>query len=307
MSSQKTKINASDLIYPVFVKDGLKEKEFIKGFPGTYRYCLNDLPTVIRKCEEFGISGVLVFGIPIKKDDMGTCAYSSDGVVVQAVRKIKECYDITVYVDVCLCAYTSHGHCGVLTGDDIDNEKTLPLLAKAAVSYAEAGADYVAPSAMIAGQVKAIRGALDESDNYRVKIMGYSAKFASHFYGPFREAMDSKPSQGPKDRIGYQLDYHDRSQALAGIKSDIEAGADIVMVKPAMPYLDVIVEARQKFDILLAAYQVSGEYAMVKSLDDPGALYESLIAIKRAGADFIISYGAVELLEYLNENRNKGE
>lgn len=295
-------LTSDDLVYPVFVKEKLKRREPIESIPGQYRYSLNDLPDVIEKCDELRIPGILLFGIPDKKYALGNSAFDRKGVVQDAVMKIKAHSDILVLTDVCMCAYTSHGHCGILEKGRIVNDKTLAVLAKTAVSHAEAGADFVAPSAMMDGQVKIIRAALDKGGFDDVGVMSYSAKFASHFYGPFRDAVDAKPVEGPKDRKSYQMDYHDLRQAMREVSLDIEEGADIVMVKPALPYLDVISEARKRFDAPISAYQVSGEYKMLKSLNDLWVLYESLIAIKRAGADFIISYGALEVTGLLNEH-----
>jgi len=298
----ETSLKTSDFIYPIFVKEGISEKEEIKSLPGQFRYSLDDVHEIVEECEKAKIKGALLFGIPSKKDDVGSSSWDNNGIVQEAIRKIKKISDIMIFADVCLCQYTSHGHCGVLGGDDVLNDETLKLLNKIAVSYAKAGAHYVCPSAMMDFQVKSIRGALDDSGFDDVKIMSYSAKFASNFYGPFRDAVNSMPKGGLRDRKTYQMDFRNSEQALKEIELDIKEGADIVMVKPALPYLDIIFRACEKFDVPVAAYNVSGEYAMLKNLgmDD---LYEGLIGIKRAGADIIISYGALEIVRWLNDNR----
>ena len=283
----ETNLLASDFIYPIFVKEGSSAKEEIEGF-GQYRYSLNDVDSAVKECEEKGVKGIMLFGIPAEKGEGG--AFSEEGIVQQTIKKIKEVSKITIYTDVCLCQYMAHGHCGVLKEGDVDNDETLELLGKVALSHAKAGADYVCPSAMMDFQVKAIRDALDASGFDKVKIMSYSAKFASNFYGPFREAVKSVPNS---DRKTYQMDFRNSSEAMKEIELDIEEGADIVMVKPALAYLDVISKAKEKFDVKVAAFNVSGEYAML----DKDMLCEVLIGIKRAGADIIISYGALEVLK----------
>ncbi|MFZ2456066.1 MAG: porphobilinogen synthase [Candidatus Altiarchaeia archaeon] len=291
-------LSEKNFIYPIFVKEGISKKEPIARMPGQFRYPLDDLGEVIGRCEDAGISGVLLFGVPKDKDAAGSQAYKRDGVVQGAIKKIKELSDIAVFSDVCLCQYTQHGHCGVLDGMNVDNDRTLELLKKIAVSHARSGADYVAPSAMMDGQVAAIREALDKEGFNDTGIMSYSAKFASSFYSPFREAAGSAPQFG--DRKSYQMDYRSPSQALREIELDINEGADIILVKPALPCLDIIQKAKEKYNVPLAAYQVSGEYSLLKSgILDKEALHESLTAIKRAGADIIISYAALELGELI--------
>ncbi len=296
----ETSLKAGDFIYPIFIKEGIDKKELINSLPGQYRYSLNDINKIIKKCEKAGIKGVLLFGIPAKKDAVGSEAYNNDGIVQKAIKKIKSISKIPIYADVCLCQYTNHGHCGILKNNDVDNDETLKLLDKIAVSYAKAGVDFVCPSAMMDFQVSSIRKALNENNFKNVKIMPYSAKFASNFYGPFRDAVGSMPKEGSKDRKTYQMDFRNVNQALKEIELDIEEGADIVMVKPALAYLDIISKAKEKFGnkVKIAAYNVSGEYAMLKK-EGIELLYESLIGIKRAGADIIISYGALEILDYL--------
>ncbi len=310
-------IPLQELIMPYFVIEGSCRVEPIKSMPGIARLSVDELLPEIRRAAKLGIKKVLLFGFcpPKYKDDSASYGYSPSGVIPQAVAAIKEkLKDITVFTDVCLCAYTAHGHCGILKSHQspvtshqliIDNAQTLKTLAKIAVAHAKAGADWVAPSAMTKGQVGAIRQALDKADLRKTKIMGYSAKFASNFYGPFREAADSAPLFG--DRRGYQLDYADRNAALQEIRKDVREGADMVMVKPALSYLDVIKEARVKSTRPLAAYNVSGEYAMVKLgakagfWDEKEMVSEILTSIKRAGADFIISYHAKDIAKWLKE------
>ncbi len=295
-------LSSDDFIYPIFVREGIKKKEPIKSLPGQFHYSLNDLGEILEKCESLRIPKILLFGIPKEKDIAGTSAYDWKGIVQEAIRQIKDTSNLLVFSDVCLCHYTSHGHCGVLSGDGIDCGKTLSLLAKTALSHANAGADFVCPSAMMDGQVAAIKEALGGNGLKDTGIMSYSAKFASSLYSPFREAV---LSSFKGDRRTYQLDFHSGSQALKEIELDIQEGADIVMVKPALPYLDIISQASKNFDTPLAAYQVSGEYALLKSgILDRQALYESLVAIKRAGANIIISYGAIEIMEGLDDYRH---
>ena len=292
------------LIMPYFVVEGRNKVEPIKALPGISRLSADNLIKDIKDARKFGINKVLLFGKPKKKDDLGSNAYFEAGAIQNAIRLIKkQIADITVISDVCLCAYTTHGHCGVLDNKKfIDQPKTLAALAKIALSHAEAGADYLAPSAMAKYQVAAIRKALDKSGFKKTKIMGYSAKFYSNFYGPFREALDSAPKFG--DRSGYQLDFKDSETALNRIKQDIKEGADIVMVKPALSYLDIIAKAKARFNFKLAAYNVSGEYAMVKAYAKDAQTQKNLVleiitGIKRAGADFIITYHAKDIAKWL--------
>ncbi len=288
------KLSVKDLVLPYFVVEGEGKSEKIESMPGIFRLSVDNLVKDVDEAQKLGIKSILLFGIPGKKDESGSEAYQKNGVVQKALRAIKgEFKRLTVITDVCLCAYTTHGHCAILKSDrkvNIDLKATLQALARIAVSHAEAGADMAAPSAMMRGQVKAIRSALDGKGFKKVKIMGYSVKFASNFYGPFREAMESAPAFG--DRSNYQLDYRDAAKALKEIAADIKEGADIVMVKPALAYLDIIYQAKQKFKVPLAAYNVSGEYSLMK---DNKMMLEVLTAVKRAGADIIITYHAKEI------------
>ncbi len=280
--------------------------EPIDAMPGVNRYSVDRLPNYVGRLTESGVNSVLFFGIPSAKDEMGTQAYSPSGVVPKAIREVKKRFpDLVVMADVCLCEYTSHGHCGVVQNGTVDNDRTLALLARSAAEYAKAGADVVAPSAMMDGQVGSIRSALENSGHADTLVMGYSAKFASSFYGPFREAAYSAPSFG--DRRTYQMDGANSREAMREIDADIREGADIVMVKPALAYLDVLSRARSRFDLPIAAYNVSGEYSMVKAaaakgwIDEKRAALEILTSIKRAGADVIITYFAEQAANWLRE------
>lgn len=303
---RETTLNSKDFIYPIFVVEGKNIKNEISSMPGNYHYSIDRLPEVIKSIEEANIAGILLFGIPEHKDACGSEAYNDDGIVQQAIRKIKELNkDLLVITDVCMCEYTSHGHCGIIHGNDVDNDETLEYLDKIAVSHAKAGADMVAPSDMMDGRIGSMRKALDENGFRKVSIMSYSAKYCSAFYGPFREAADSAPQFG--DRKTYQMDPANRMEALRETKMDIEEGCDIIMVKPALSYLDVIRECRDNFDMPLAAYNVSGEYSMVKAaakagmIDEERVMMEILTSIKRAGADIIITYHALEAAKILNK------
>lgn len=303
---QETKLAPSDLVYPIFVDRRLDNREEIPSMPGIFRLSLSEVPDEIAEVASLKIPMVLVFGLPSMKDQMGTEAYAEDGVVQETVRTIRKTRpDLVVATDVCLCQYTSHGHCGVTRGGTIVNDESLELLSRIAVSHAKAGADIVGPSAMMDGQVAAIRSALDEDGFLDTAIMSYSAKYASAFYGPFREAAESAPLWG--DRRTYQMDPPNRREAMREIALDVKEGADIVMVKPALSYLDVIREARVRFQVPLAAYNVSGEYAMIKAaaqkgwLDEKSVIREILTSIKRAGADIIITYFAKEFARGLRE------
>jgi len=304
----ENRLHVSNLVAPVFVKDGERVVEPVEAMPGINRYSVDTVSNYVGKLADVGIKSVLLFGIPGSKDEAGTGAYSSDGVVPRAIRELKSQFPaLVVAADVCLCEYTSHGHCGVLEGGDVSNEKTLPLLAKAALQYADSGADVICPSAMMDGQVLAIRDALDRSSHEETLLMGYSAKYASSFYGPFRDAAKSAPSFG--DRKGYQMNPANSREAMREIDSDVKEGADMVMVKPALPYLDVISRARSRYDVPIAAYSVSGEYSMIKAssakgwLDERGAVMEVATSIRRAGADIIITYFAEQLAVWLGEER----
>ncbi len=302
--ARETRLSVSDFIYPMFVTHGRDVRKEIDPMPGIYQLSLDHLITEVGEVESLGIPAVLLFGIPAKKDAEGTEAYETNGILQEAIRVIKQTTpDLMVIGDVCLCEYTDHGHCGVIKNETVDNDKTLELLAKMAVCQADAGADIVAPSAMMDGQVGAIRAALDSHGYENLPIMAYSAKYASGFYGPFRVAADSTPQFG--DRNGYQMDPANVQQAMREIEQDIEEGADIVMVKPALSYLDVIATAKKKFGYPMAAYNVSGEYSMVKAaaenewIDGQRITMEILTSIKRAGADMIISYHAKEMARWL--------
>ena len=303
---RETRLHPADLIYPVFVIEGENIKNPVDSMPGVYQYSVDRLDEIIGKAADSGISGVLLFGIPSHKDETGSQAYAPDGVTQRAVRWIREHYpQLLCIVDVCLCEYTSHGHCGLVKDGCILNDETLPLLARMSVSLARAGADMIAPSDMMDGRVAAIRQALDENGFSDLPIMAYSAKFASAYYGPFREAAHSAPGFG--DRKSYQMDPSNGREALREIETDIEEGADIVMVKPALAYLDVLKEASLTFDIPLAVYNVSGEYAMVKAaaangwIDERRIVTENLTAMKRSGAKIIITYHALDMASWLQE------
>jgi porphobilinogen synthase len=303
---RETKLNVDDLVYPLFAVTGKSVKKPIASMPGQFQLSVDYIAKEAQKAREMGIPAVLLFGIPAKKDEMATGAFAKDGIVQQAVKRIKnEVPDILVITDVCLCEYTSHGHCGMLEKDNVQNDETLEVLAETALSHARAGADMVAPSAMMDGQVAAIREALDENAFEDVPIMAYAAKYASSFYGPFREAAESVPQSG--DRKAYQMDPANADEAIREISLDVGEGADIIMVKPALAYLDIICRAKQEFDLPISAYNVSGEYAMIKAaaqlgwLDEEKAMMESLTSIKRAGADIIITYFAPDAAKLLNK------
>jgi len=301
---RETALSIDDFVYPLFVTHGRAVREPIGSMPGQFRLSIDELLKEAKDAASMGIPAILLFGLPAEKDPRASEAYAEDGVIQQAVRAVKDRVpDLLVITDVCLCEYTSHGHCGVVEDGVVRNDPTLELLARTAVSHAEAGADVVAPSDMMDGRVGAIREALDEAGCTETPIMAYSAKYASAFYGPFREAADSTPQFG--DRRGYQMDPANGVEAMREIALDIDEGADIVMVKPALPYLDVISRAKSEFGVPLAAYSVSGEYAMIKAagqlgwLDEKRAMLEALTAIRRAGADIIITYFAREVVPLL--------
>ena len=301
---RENRVEVGDLIYPMFVVEGKGIKEEITSMPGIFRHSPDRLALEIEEITRLKIPAVLLFGIPKNKDETGSSAYDPEGVVQQAIRVIRNSApDLIVITDVCLCEYTSHGHCGIVTNGQVDNDQTLPLLAKMAISHVEAGADIVAPSDMMDGRVRAIREALDETGFQQIPILSYAAKYASAYYGPFREAAESTPQFG--DRRSYQMDPPNVREALREVEQDIAEGADIIMVKPALAYLDVIREVRNTFNYPLAAYNVSGEYAMVKAaaqrgwLDERLVVLETLTAIKRAGADIIITYHAKEVARWL--------
>jgi len=302
---RETHLTVNDLIYPLFICEGKNVKQEIRSMPEVYRFSIDKALEEIKEATQLGIKAVLLFGIPDKKDEVGTSAYIEKGIIQKAVRAIKDKFpELIVITDVCLCEYTSHGHCGIIKNGEVDNDLTLEVLAKIAVSHAKAGADIVAPSDMMDGRVERIRSALDEAGFSHVAIMSYAVKYCSAFYGPFREAAESAPKFG--DRRSYQMDPANSREALREASLDIEEGADIIMVKPAMPYLDIIKMLRNEFNYPIAAYQVSGEYAMIKAasklgwLDEEKILWESLISIKRAGADLIITYFAKKIAEKLS-------
>ena len=305
--TRETRLSAAEFIYPMFVTHGSGVKDPIEPMPGCYQWSLDLLAEEVGEAAELGVAGVLLFGLPAEKDPLGLEGYDPEGIVQEAVRTIKrDVPGMLVITDVCLCEYTDHGHCGVIDNGHVDNDATLELLARTAVTQVQAGADLVAPSAMMDGQVKAIREALNGQGYTGVPIMGYAAKYASAFYGPFRVAAGSTPQFG--DRRSYQMDPANARMAMREIESDIAEGADIVMVKPALAYLDVIRRARERFDHPLAAYNVSGEYSMVKAagsrgwIDEKQVTLELLTSIKRAGADIILSYHAKEVARWLGEN-----
>ncbi|MCS7253360.1 MAG: porphobilinogen synthase [Armatimonadota bacterium] len=305
---RETHLSVDDFVYPMFVQHGDGIVQEVPSMPGVYRYSVDMLLKAVEEVIELGIPAILLFGIPEHKDEFASEAYAEDGIVQTAVRQIKGSFggDIVVITDVCLCGYTSHGHCGIVSEDGtVLNDATLDVLVKVALSHAAAGADIVAPSDMMDGRIKAIRSALDGDGFENVLIMSYAAKMASSFYGPFREAAESAPQFG--DRRSYQMDYANRREAMRELSLDIEEGADIVMIKPALAYLDVIHQARNLFDVPIAAYNVSGEYAMVKAaamngwLSEKDIAIEILTAIKRAGADIIITYFAKDAASWLSE------
>src|SRR5215471_4676643 len=301
---RETRITPDAMVYPIFVGPGKNVRKEISSMPGQFNLSVDRAVEVAREAEKLGVGGLLLFGLPLHKDETGSDASDDSGIVQTALRAIRQSVrDLVLITDVCLCEYTSHGHCGVLKHREVDNDSTVKILADSAVSHVRAGADMVAPSDMMDGRVAAIRHALDNEGLSNVPIMAYSAKYASGFYGPFRDAAGSTPKFG--DRKSYQMDPPNVREALREIALDIEEGADIVMVKPALPYLDVIARARDQFDLPLAAYQVSGEYAMIEAAARAGwiererIIVESVTAIKRAGADILITYYAMELAKII--------
>ena len=305
---RETRMDKSSLIYPLFVMEGTGIQEEIPSMEGQYRYSLDRLPYKLEQLEKAGVSSIMLFGIPDHKDEIGSGAYAQDGIVQKALRSAKERFPEMYYVtDVCMCEYTSHGHCGVLCGHDVDNDKTLELLAKTALSHAQAGSDMIAPSDMMDGRVRAIRECLDKAGHKETPIMSYAVKYASAFYGPFRDAAGSAPAFG--DRKSYQMDYHNRREGIKEAMLDIEEGADIIMVKPAMSYLDMVREIKDLTDVPMAAYSVSGEYAMVKAaaklgyVDEAAILCEMAASAYRAGVDIYMSYYAKEIAHFMDEGR----
>lgn len=302
---QETRLHPKDFIYPVFVTEGENVRNPVESMPGVFQYSIDRLDEILMQVKEADIGGIMLFGIPAHKDPQGSQAYAADGITQRAVRYMKENYpEIYIVVDICLCEYTSHGHCGMVRGEEILNDETLPYLVKMAVSLAKAGADMAAPSDMMDGRVAAIREGLDLAGFTQMPIMAYSAKFASAYYGPFRDAAHSAPGFG--DRKSYQMDFANGREALREIAADIEEGADIVMVKPALAYLDVLKEAAFSFNAPFAVYNVSGEYAMVKAaaangwIDEKRIVMENLTAMKRAGAKIIITYHALDAVKWLD-------
>jgi len=303
---RETQLSKDDLIYPLFVVPGTKVKNEVRSMPNVYQMSIDVLVEECKEVEQLGIPAVILFGIPEHKDEMGSEAYNPDGIIQRAVRAIKkEVKNLLVITDVCMCEYTSHGHCGILNGEKILNDETVELLAKEALTHVQAGADIVAPSDMMDGRVAAIRKILDENGFIETPILSYSVKYASGFYGPFRDAAESAPAFG--DRRSHQMDIANALEALREAETDIEEGADIIMVKPAGAYLDIIWRVKEKFGMPTAAYQVSGEYSMIKAasklgwIDEERVMMESLIAIKRAGADMILTYFAKDVAKLLDK------
>lgn len=305
---RETRMDASSLIYPMFVREGSGIKEEIPAMEGQYRYTTDTMLYALEDLEKAGVRSVMFFGIPDVKDEVGSGAYAEDGIVQRALREARAHFpEMYLITDVCMCEYTSHGHCGLLKGHDVDNDSTLELLAKTAVSHVQAGADMVAPSDMMDGRVLAIRNALDDHGYENTPIMSYAVKYASSFYAPFRDAAGSAPSFG--DRKSYQMDFHNRKEALKEAQLDVSEGADIIMVKPAMTYLDIVREVADTVNVPVAAYSVSGEYAMVKAaaelgyVDEAAILCEMAASAYRAGVDIYMSYYAKEIAHFMDEGR----
>ena len=305
---RETRIDKSSLIYPLFVKEGTGVEEEIPSMEGQYRYSVDRLPYELERLQKAGVSNIMLFGIPDHKDEVGSGAYDENGIVQKALREAKKQFPDLYYItDVCMCEYTSHGHCGVLCGHEVENDATLELLAKTALSHVEAGADMVAPSDMMDGRVRAIRECLDKAGHKETPIMSYAVKYASAFYGPFRDAAGSAPSFG--DRKSYQMDFHNRREGMKEALTDIEEGADIIMIKPAMSYLDMVSEGYKATNVPIATYSVSGEYAMVKAAAKMGWIEEDRIVCEmaasayRAGASIYLTYYAKELARFIDEGR----
>ncbi len=305
---RETRMDKSSLIYPLFVKEGTGIEEEIPSMEGQFRYSVDRLPFELERLQNAGVNSIMLFGIPDHKDEVGSGAYDPNGIVQKALREAKKQFPDMYYItDVCMCEYTSHGHCGVLCGHDVNNDATLELLAKTAVSHVEAGADMVAPSDMMDGRVRAIREALDANGHYGAPIMSYAVKYASAFYGPFRDAAGSAPSFG--DRKSYQMDFHNRREGMKEALTDVEEGADIIMVKPAMSYLDMVSEVSKAVNVPVAAYSVSGEYAMGKAaakmgwIDEERIMCEMAVSAYRAGAQIYLTYYAKELAKCMDEGR----
>ena len=305
---RETRMDKSSLIYPLFVKEGTGIEEEIPSMEGQFRYSVDRLPFELERLQNAGVNSIMLFGIPDHKDEVGSGAYDPNGIVQKALREAKKQFPDMYYItDVCMCEYTSHGHCGVLCGHDVNNDATLELLAKTAVSHVEAGADMVAPSDMMDGRVRAIREALDANGHYGAPIMSYAVKYASAFYGPFREAADSAPAFG--DRKSYQMDPHNSREGVKEALLDVDEGADIIMVKPALSYLDMITKVKEVTNVPVAAYSVSGEYAMVKAaaqkgwIDEERIMCEMAVSTYRAGAQIYLTYYAKELAKCMDEGR----
>ncbi len=303
---QETHLTPSQLVYPLFIVPGKNKREEITSMPGVFRVSVDQLEKEARKCMELGVNSVILFGLPERKDAMGSGAHKKDGIIQTAIRELKrKVPKLLVITDVCLCEYTDHGHCGCIINKEVDNDATLEILAKTALSHAQAGADMVAPSDMMDGRVAEIRAVLDENNFESIPIMSYSVKYASAFYGPFREAADCTPQFG--DRRSYQMDPANSREALREATLDVDEGADVLMVKPAVAYLDIISKLRDEFDLPIAAYHVSGEYAMIKAAAEKGwidgdrVMEETLLSIKRAGADIIITYFAKDMAKILKQ------
>ncbi len=301
---RETRLAPEQLVYPLFVMPGKGKKEEVSSMPGVFRLSVDQLQQEAKDCLALGVRSVILFGLPEKKDAVGSGTHAKNGIVQQAIKELKsKAPELTVITDVCLCEYTDHGHCGCLSGHEVDNDATLELLAKTALSHAQAGADMVAPSDMMDGRVSEIRSALDENDFHNVPIMSYAVKYASAFYGPFRDAADCAPQFG--DRRSYQMDPANSREALREATLDVDEGADILMVKPAVAYLDIISRLREEFDLPIAAYHVSGEYAMIKAaaakgwIDEQRVMAETLLSIRRAGADIILTYFAKDMARLL--------
>ncbi|URZ14041.1 porphobilinogen synthase [Clostridium felsineum] len=306
---RETTLSSDDFIYPLFVVEGQNIKKEISSLPNNYHYSLDRLPEAISEINAAKVKGIILFGIPDHKDEVGSSAFDDNGIIQKAIRKIREIdKDLFIITDVCMCEYTSHGHCGIIHDGYVDNDETLDYIGKIALSHAKAGADMIAPSDMMDGRIEEIRTVLDDNGYKNVSIMAYSAKYCSAFYGPFRDAADSAPKFG--DRKSYQMDPANEREAILEIEDDIKEGADIIMVKPALSYLDVVKTAKTRFNVPVAAYSVSGEYAMIKAgakmgwIDEKAIALESLLSIKRAGADMIITYYAIEASKWLNSNKN---
>ena len=305
---RETRMDKSSLIYPLFVKEGTGIEEEIPSMEGQFRYSVDRLPFELERLQKAGVSSIMLFGIPDHKDEVGSGAYDEYGIVQKALREARRQFPDLYYItDVCMCEYTSHGHCGVLCGHEVENDATLDLLAKTALSHVEAGADMVAPSDMMDGRVRAIRECLDKAGHKETPIMSYAVKYASAFYGPFRDAAGSAPSFG--DRKGYQMDYHNSREGIKEALLDVEEGADIIMVKPAMSYLDIVTKVRDVVNVPVAAYSVSGEYAMVKAgaamgyIDEDKIICETAVAAYRAGCDMYLTYYAPEIAKFMKEGR----